>query len=78
MDLSPSLQLCGVSEAHFLGAALTMLGAMSHGSSCNDWFDSLPKTSPLRLANRDLCRFFVFFFDGSKQEKNEGKKNPKP
>jgi len=33
--------------AHFTGAALTMLGAMSHGSSCNDWFDSLPKTSPL-------------------------------
>lgn len=33
--------------AHFLGAVLTMMGAFSHTSSWNDWFDALPKTSPL-------------------------------
>ena len=80
MHLSPSLQLWCVSEAHFLGAALTMLGAMSHGSSCNDWFDSLPKTSPLRLANRDLCRIFVFFLMVLTKRRMKERKilNPKP
>lgn len=33
--------------AHFLGAVLTMMGAFSHASAWNDWFDALPKTSPL-------------------------------
>ena len=32
---------------HFLGAMITMLGAVSHANASNDWFAALPKTSPL-------------------------------
>ena len=32
---------------HFLGAMITILGAVSHATACNDWFASLPPASPL-------------------------------
>lgn len=33
--------------AHFLGAMITMVGAVSHATACNEWFDALPTNSPL-------------------------------